>query len=411
MIVVVGLGNMGAAVAERLVRTGHEVAAVELSEAIRREWTERSGVDALGSLADVDWATTERVLVVVRLTTQADAVLQEIALRAAGRQLPVLVMTTLDVDFARALERHEYADLLVLETPISGGDALALAGGLTVMVAGPHTTEDIAFLTGSLADHVEHFPRYGQPTLAKLLNNVGCYYNAAAMTELLLLADRHGLDPNRLRRVLDHSSGGAWVTSRFERLLDDLLVKDASLLAAEVGALPAVSPADGEVFSTRFSAARALLDTDPADPVEPSGPPVVHRHSVRLSYGDCDPAGIIYYAAWLPMMERVLSEWFVESGHRLDTMAESLGATPVTRAISCDYLAAAGVHDLVDVAMHVEHVGHSSYRLGFEITRTDDDEVVARAAISCVTVREGRPVGLPPALRGLLTGAQGTDAR
>jgi acyl-CoA thioester hydrolase len=128
---------------------------------------------------------------------------------------------------------------------------------------------------------------------------------------------------------------------------------------------------------------------------------------VRLSYADCDPAGILYYATWFVVMERTLSEWFFDHGFRFDTMAGQVGVVPVTRSTWCDYLAPARVYDLVSVAMRVDEVGRSSYRLGFEMTRTDDDVVVARAGIGCVVLDGGGvPTPLPSGFRSVLETAR-----
>jgi acyl-CoA thioester hydrolase len=129
--------------------------------------------------------------------------------------------------------------------------------------------------------------------------------------------------------------------------------------------------------------------------------------TVRLSYADCDPAGILYYAAWFVVMERILSEWFFEQGFRFDTMAELVGGAPVTRSTWCEYLAPAKVYDLVSVEMRIAEVGRSSYRLAFEMTRTGDDVVVARAGIGCVFLDgSGAPAPLPAGFRTVLEDAR-----
>ncbi len=159
---------------------------------------------------------------------------------------------------------------------------------------------------------------------------------------------------------------------------------------------------------------RSMMPTVDVAPLDDSRPgpdvirPVkyVRRDVVRLSYGDCDPAGILYYAAWFPLMERLLQEWFIQHGHRFDTMVAALGSSPVTRTTTCDYLAAARVYDRVEIGLCVDHVGTSSYRLGFDMTRIEDATSLARASITCVTITEGRPVPLPLALYDLLTASR-----
>ncbi len=259
MIVVIGLGNMGAAVAERLVASGHDVAAVDLDAASRNAWSAKTGVSAYADLQELDWKRAERAVIVVRLTSQAETVLQQLAMLAAPQQLSVYLMTTLDIDFARSLSERDNGSLRVLETPVSGGDAIARAGQLTVMMAGSATEDDVAFLTDTLASHLERFERHGDPTLVKLLNNVTASYNARTLAEMLLIAKTHGLDPRSLQRILATSSGGSWVTSRFGDLLHDLLVKDAGLLETLVGQLPSMTVSDHKLFTQRLSRARELL--------------------------------------------------------------------------------------------------------------------------------------------------------
>jgi acyl-CoA thioester hydrolase len=127
----------------------------------------------------------------------------------------------------------------------------------------------------------------------------------------------------------------------------------------------------------------------------------------RLAYADCDPAGIVYYAAWFVAMERLLSGWFLDRGFRFDTMGDEVGATPVTRSTWCDYLAPARAYDEVRVEMSITDVGARSYRLGFTLTREPDEVVVARAGIGCVVVdRGGIPTALPESFRAALEGGR-----
>ena len=42
---------------------------------------------------------------------------------------------------------------------------------------------------------------------------------------------------------------------------------------------------------------------------DPPSQPVLHEIEFRLSYGDCDPAGIVYFAAYYPWFDRTYNEW------------------------------------------------------------------------------------------------------
>lgn len=130
---------------------------------------------------------------------------------------------------------------------------------------------------------------------------------------------------------------------------------------------------------------------------------VLHAHTVRLSYADTDPAGILYYAAWFPKMEAVQSEFLFQQGLRQDKLVERFGWWTVSRATTCEYLAAARLFDLIRIDLRLGRVGTSSFRFEFTMTRLDDDVVVARAASTVVTVSpEQTPVRIPDGLRAYL---------
>ena len=136
----------------------------------------------------------------------------------------------------------------------------------------------------------------------------------------------------------------------------------------------------------------------------PSSPPL-HKHRVRLSYADTDPAGILYYAAWFPKMEALQSEFLFLQGLRQDTLAEKYGWWTVSRATRCDYLAAAKLFDEIDIELRLGHIGASSFRFDFEMRRVSDSVLVAQSANIAVTVDlNQKAIRIPPELRERLDG-------
>lgn len=132
---------------------------------------------------------------------------------------------------------------------------------------------------------------------------------------------------------------------------------------------------------------------------------VLHSHTVRLSYGDTDPAEILYYAAWFPKMEALQSEFLYLQGLRQDTLKERFGWWTVSRATECEYLAAARLFDLVRIDLRLGRIGASSFRFEFEMHREEDDVLVARAANTVVTVSPDQStVRIPADLRAILEG-------
>lgn len=134
-----------------------------------------------------------------------------------------------------------------------------------------------------------------------------------------------------------------------------------------------------------------------------SGAPVLHTHQIRLGYADTDPAGILYFASWFPVMERLQSEFLFLQGLRQDQLKDTHGWWTVNRATECEYLAAARLFDLIRVELRVGRIGTSSFKFEHEMWREDDGAKVARGSLTLVTVSpEQEVVRMPDDLKQLL---------
>lgn len=257
---VVGLGDLGIAIARRLHAVGVVVAGIDGVPERRAMWEEESGRAALASTAELDPAQAPCVFCCVRTTEQAEAVILDLNGRL-GQDAVVYVVTTLAVDFARDLGAHAAADgPRLVELPVSGGRGGAERGELIVLTGGPAVTDgDAAFLERTLASLVLPMARYGEATLAKLLNNALAAYNALAYASAVELAAAAGLDVAATAELLRRGSGGSWMADAFAGLVDDLLAKDAGLLAAELGPLPTIDLGDPDALPPALARARELL--------------------------------------------------------------------------------------------------------------------------------------------------------
>lgn len=238
-IAVVGLGNIGFRIAERLVLRGRRVVGIDVDERRRDAWRAATQLEPAGGLDELDWEHIGIVFVVVRLAGDACHVLRQLSIRTERGRV-AYVITTLDVGVARDLDSFNSGSFRVVELPVSGGEAGAAAGTLTVMAAGPLAAEDERFLLDTVATTCVRFDDYGEPTLAKLLNNVLAAYNAVAFSHVILLGEQAGLDPEQVREVIMTSSGASWILGPFADFPADLLTKDVELLRNDLGALPSV---------------------------------------------------------------------------------------------------------------------------------------------------------------------------
>ncbi|MPZ60608.1 MAG: hypothetical protein GEU93_04785 [Propionibacteriales bacterium] len=263
---VVGLGAMGGAFAQRLVATGYEVVGVDPLAGARDRAAALEGVTVVGSVAEA--GPVERVLVIVRTSAQVLEVLDDLTHEIGGpRPVPVFVCSTLDPETARRLGAWDGDALRILEAPVTGLVEGVLAGRLTVMLAGEHTAADREVVIKAFGQRVVTFDEFGQPTLAKLLNNCLLSYNSHALAAVLRIAAAEGLPAARLMEVLEEGSGGSFAAANLFTSVGDLIDKDVGLLAGFVGSLPPVRPGVSPVEAEIGAARRLVMEGDAQDPV------------------------------------------------------------------------------------------------------------------------------------------------
>jgi 2-hydroxy-3-oxopropionate reductase len=108
--------------------------------------------------------------------------------------------------------RHVAAELAAvgvqaLDAPVSGGDVGAKAATLAVMVGGPKEAFDrVLPVFQAMGKTITHVGESGAGQVAKACNQIMAAATMVAMSELLLLARKAGVDP---RRVVEAIRGGA----------------------------------------------------------------------------------------------------------------------------------------------------------------------------------------------------------
>ena len=213
----VGLGNMGGPMAANLVKAGHRVAGYDTNHAAVKAFAAAGGHAAV-SAAD---AARDAQVVITMLPAgeQVRSVwLQGGLLAAAKASRPLLIdCSTIDVATARQVaEAAREAGLAMLDAPVSGGVAGATGGTLTFMVGG--TGE--AFTCGkpvlqAMGRIIVHAGGPGAGQAAKICNNMMLAINVIGVSEAFLLAEKLGLDWNKLHQIAGASSGQSWALTAY----------------------------------------------------------------------------------------------------------------------------------------------------------------------------------------------------
>jgi 3-hydroxyisobutyrate dehydrogenase len=273
---VVGVGNMGLAMSQRLLDRGCRVVVRDL-----RPDAEAEATAAGASVAPDCAALAERcelLIIAVVDAVQCDAVLfgDRGAHRGLHERSTVMVCSTIgphDVESMAA--RLGGLNVPCIDAPMSGGPLRARDGTMSLMVA----CADAVFarhepvLRDLSSRLVRLGERIGDGARTKLVNNLLAGVNLAAAAEALALAERLGLDARRTLQVFERSSAQSWIGSdRLPRALNgdfaprahtSLLAKDTTLamaMAGDAGLQPLLGATAQQLFARACAQGLASLD-------------------------------------------------------------------------------------------------------------------------------------------------------
>jgi 3-hydroxyisobutyrate dehydrogenase len=206
IVAFVGLGNMGGPMARNLVKAGHTVRGFDMASA---------NIAAAGALACASAADAakgaELVVTMLPAGPHVRAVYREVLAAVAPGTL-LIDCSTIDVDTARAVAADAAAKGLdMLDAPVSGGTGGAEAGTLTFMVGG----SDAGFaraqpFLAQMGKTIVHAGGPGNGQAAKICNNMILGISMVAVAEGFSLAEKLGLDAQKLFDISSKSSGQCW---------------------------------------------------------------------------------------------------------------------------------------------------------------------------------------------------------
>src|SRR5262245_22808227 len=211
-IAFIGLGNMGLPMAKNLLKAEHEVTGFDLNA----EATERlaaSGGNTMNSHADACKAAE----VVITMLPAGEQV-RDVYLGAGGVLATVAPGTllidssTIDVQTARDVaQAAQEKGLAIVDAPVSGGVAGAEAATLTFMVGGSDDAFERARpVLEKMGKTIVHAGGPGNGQAAKICNNMILGVSMIVVSEAFLLAEKLGLDAQKLFDISSKSSGQCW---------------------------------------------------------------------------------------------------------------------------------------------------------------------------------------------------------
>jgi 3-hydroxyisobutyrate dehydrogenase len=213
----IGLGNMGLPMAQNLLKAGHQVEGADVTT-VATDRLKAAG----GAVAATAKIAAVRADVVITMLPAGQHV-REVYLGAGGiienaNEGTLLIdSSTIDVESARAVAAAaEARGLMMLDAPVSGGVGGATAGTLTFMVGGSERAFERALsILQAMGKTIVHAGGAGNGQAAKICNNMILGVSMIAVSEAFVLAEKLGLDKQKLFDIASKSSGACWSMTNY----------------------------------------------------------------------------------------------------------------------------------------------------------------------------------------------------
>jgi 3-hydroxyisobutyrate dehydrogenase len=244
-IAFIGLGNMGLPMAQNLIKAGHQVEGVDVNPAALDKLKAAGGISVetaktAGARADVVITMLPAGKQVREVYLGANGIIEN-----ANAGTLLIDCSTIDVETARAVGKAaEQKGLLMIDAPVSGGVTGAAAGTLTFMCGGSTQAFTRAqSILEKMGQTIVHAGGSGTGQAAKICNNMILGISMIAVSEAFVLAEKLGLDHQKLFDISSKSSGQCWAMTSY----------------CPVPGLVPASPANRD-YQPGFSAAMMLKD-------------------------------------------------------------------------------------------------------------------------------------------------------
>ena len=217
----IGLGNMGTAIAERVLEAGYPLV-------VQNRSLEKAApyVDRGATLADTPTELAEEVDVV--LTSLADdEAFEHVAEKVLAAAHPASVLVDLSTvspaASARVASLADEASVDYLRAPVSGNPSVVRAGNLTLIVSGPREALDrVEPVLRAIGPAIHYVGDAEQARVVKLAINLMIAGLAELMSEAVVLGEMSGVSREALLEVMGSSAVGApFVKYKTEPLLAD----------------------------------------------------------------------------------------------------------------------------------------------------------------------------------------------
>ena len=201
----IGLGNMGAPMAENLARNGLDVLGFDTDNSIKLpEITMMPSIPKLLTEVDIIFTMLPSGLVIKEIVNEF--------INNFNPKSTLIDCSTIDVKTTKEVcQILGNKKINMLDAPVSGGVQGAKSGSLTFMVGGSRDDFDkLRFLFEYMGSRSVYCGKNGSGQTAKICNNMILGVTMIATCEAFVLADKLELDREAMFDVVSTSSGYSW---------------------------------------------------------------------------------------------------------------------------------------------------------------------------------------------------------
>ena len=228
----IGLGQMGKWMASNLVKCGFDLSVFDINEEALAFLT-KQGAARTTSAAEL----SRRVDLIILSLPNSDVV-EEVACGKDGilqGAKPGQILVDCGTagylwtrGFSDSLQKH---GLRFADAPVTGLEQRAKDATLTIMYGGSQDLlQEIRPVLEAMGSHIVHMGDTGSGQLAKMINNILYNANIAALAEVLPMAAKLGLDPEKVAEVINAGSGQSFASRFFiPNILEDSFNRSYSL--------------------------------------------------------------------------------------------------------------------------------------------------------------------------------------
>ncbi len=208
----IGLGLMGSGIARNLMKAGHTLIVHNRSRAIVEQFAQEGAIPAtspreVAAQSDFVFTNLPDTPDVELVVLGPDGIIE-----GAHDGLIVIDNSTIKPEASRQIAaRLAEVGVLALDAPVSGGDVGARAGTLSIMVGGSQEAFDRTLpIFEAMGKTITWVGESGAGQIAKAANQIVVAGTMVAMCEALVLAQKSGVDPERVVQAIARGAAQCW---------------------------------------------------------------------------------------------------------------------------------------------------------------------------------------------------------